>query len=170
MAGGGDSAKRVVAIALAFAAVVVFTAARPVAASNRYWATGTGVVLNLLDHCGSRDAPAEATFTANTPFLIRHGWGESPWTTDSPANKSAFMGLATYFEFRVDFMPQPSTLFSVHIASTDTQLKLFVSEYDQGMTGTHRFAGLWYLDGELVGGTPGEAVFMGGCVVNVSFV
>lgn len=145
-------------------AIMVLAVARPVAASHRYWATGTDVQINLIEHCGE-----DFTYPANTPFFISHGWIEAPWVTDSPANKMAFMSATSYFEFRVDRVPQPSTLFVRYIPQLDWQLKLFVSEYDQGLTGTHRFGGLWYLDGGLAGGTPGEAVFMGGCVSNVAF-
>ncbi len=148
-----------------FTAIVVFAVARPVAASSRYWATGSDVQINLLDHCGE-----DFTYPANTPFFISHGWLDGPWTTEPAANKSGFMASTTYFEFRIDRVPQPSRLFVRNLPDSDLQLKLFISEYDQGLTGTHRFGSLWFLDGALAGGTPGEAVFTGGCVSYVSFV
>ncbi len=158
------------AIAFVFTAVMVFAVARPVAASNRYWAIGADVQISLIDHCGSADHPAKFKYPAKTAFFIFHGWAEQPWSTDSSENKDAFMGPATYFEFRLDYVPQPSSMFARDFPDFDLKAKLFVSEYDAGLTGTHRLAGLWFIDGQLIGETPGETVFAGGCVVNVTFV
>ena len=157
--------RRIVVMTCICLAVMIFAFARPVSASNRYWATGVDVRINLVVHCGE-----DFTYPANTPFNIAHGWIEGPWAMDLPANKQAFMGLATYFEFRIDRVPQSSTMLAIYLPSPDLKLKLFVSESDQGLTGIHRLAGVWFIDGELIGETPGEPVFAGACVSNVAFV
>ena len=145
---------------------MVFTFAKPVAASNRYLATGADVLINMIDHCGE-----DFTYPANTPFFIAHGWFTTEWTTNTPAlDKRGFMAPTTYFEFRVDRVPQASSMNAQYFPETDIKVKLFVSEFDQGMTGMHRFGALWFLDGSLVGGTFGEAMFQGACVSNVNFV
>jgi len=163
--GGGEGTKRIIAIAVVCIAVMVFTFAKPVAASNRYWATGADVQINMIDHCGE-----DFTYPANTPFFIAHGWFTTEWTTNTPAlDKRGFMAPTTYFEFRVDRVPQPSSMNAQYFPETDIKVKLFVSEFDQGMTGPHRLGALWFLDGSLVGGTFGEAMFQGACVSNVNF-
>ena len=48
-------------------------------------------------------------------------------------------------------------------------IKLFLTNYANGMTGTHTFLGQWYLDGSFVGQTPGVAVFQLACALTVSF-
>src|SRR5436309_13389687 len=84
---------------------MVFTFAKPVAASNRYWATGADGQINMIDHCGE-----DFTYPANTPFLIAQGWFTTEWTTNTPAlDKRGFMSATTYFDFRVDRVPQPSS-------------------------------------------------------------
>jgi len=85
-------------------------------------------------------------------------------------DKRGFMAPTTYFEFRVDRVPQASSMNAQYFPETDIKVKLFVSEFDQGMTGPHRLGALWFLDGSLVGGTFGEAMFQGACVSNVNFV
>jgi len=151
------------AVAVLFAAVMVLATAPPAAASNRYWATGAGqYYLPLGASCGE-----EIAYPANTPLIIAHGWGDAPWLAD-PA-KGAFMAPTTTFELQIDSVTQASVLAVRYFPEVDTMSKFYVSEYDQGLTGTHAFLGLWYLDGALVGGTPHEAVLVGACPVTVTF-
>ena len=156
--------KRILATAVVLVAFMAFAVARPVAASNRYWATGADVKIDMIAHCGE-----DFTYPANTAFFISHGWLEQPWADDAPENKQGFMGPATYFEFRIDRGAQASTMFVRNFPGSDLQLKLFISEFDQGLTGSHRFGAVWFIDGGLVGEAPGVSVFAGACVSQVTF-
>lgn len=151
-------------VAVLFAAIMVLATAQPAAASNRYWATGAGEsYLPLRPFCGQ-----VITYRANTPLIIAHGWGDTPWVTEPL--KGAFMAPTTTFELQLDSVTQKSVQAFRYFPETDTMSKFFVSEYDQGLTGTHSFVGNWYLDGALVSGAAHEAVFVGTCEVTVSFV
>lgn len=151
------------AVAVLFAALMVLAMARPVAASNRYWATGAGeYYLPLGPYCGQA-----ITYPANTPLIIAHGWGDTPWVAEPL--KGGFMAPTTTFVLQIDTVTQDSVQAFRYFPEVDTMSKFFVSEYDQGLTDTHSFVGSWYLDGVLLGGTAREAVLVGTCQVTVTF-
>lgn len=156
-------ATRMAAFAVLFAAVVVLAMAPPAAASNRYWATGAGqYYLPLGPFCGQA-----VTYPAGVPLIIAHGWGDSPWITEPL--KGGFMAPTTTFELRIDDVTQKSVAAIRYFPEVDTMSKFYVSEFDQGLTNTHVFLGLWYLDGALVGGTAHKAVLVGTCEVMITF-
>lgn len=159
--------KRTLTIALLIMTVTSFVAVGPVAASNRYWATGADFRISLIDENGN--PVGDFTFPANTPFYIAHGFTDYPWTELPPAEKKAYMGPAMHFEFWVDDELQHSTMYVKYFPEWDVMFKTYVSEYDHGMTGTHVFEGRWYIDGWFFGGTPGQAVLGLDCVSTVTF-
>lgn len=156
-------ATRLAVIAILVAAVSVLATAPRAAASNRYWATGAGeFYLPLGPYCGQ-----EVAYPANTPLIIAHGWGDQGFVEDPL--KGAFMSPTTFFELRIDTVTQKSVQAFRYFPAVDTMFKFYVSEFDQGLTGTHDFLGLWYADGVMVGETPHTAVLVGVCPVTVSF-
>lgn len=156
-------ATRMVAFAMVVAAVSVLAMAQPAAASSRYWGTGAGdYYLPLGPYCGG-----STTYPANTPLVIAHGWYDVPWT-EEPL-KGAFMAPTTTFVLVIDGEVQKSVQSFRYVPEVDTMFKWFYSEYDEGLTGTHVFLGLWFLDGALLGGTPREAVLFGVCEVTIAF-
>lgn len=159
--------KRIVAIALLIVSVTSFIVAGPVAASNRYWATGADIRISLVDENGN--PVGDFSYPANTPFYIAHGFSDYPWTEIAPAERKAFMGPAMHFELWVDGVLQHSTMSVRNVPEWDVQFKMFVSEYDLGMTGTHVFEGKWYIDGWFFGETPGQAVLGMVCISTVTF-
>ncbi len=157
------TATRMAAIAVLFAAVLILSAAPRAAASNRYWGSGAGqYYMPLLGNC-----TGTAVYPANTPLIIAHGWTDTPFITDPL--KGAFMSPNMFFEFRIDGVTQKSVQAFRYFPQVDTMFKFYVSEYDDGLTGTHDFLGLWYVDGVMVGGTPHTAVLVGICPVTVAF-
>lgn len=152
-----------IAIVALGAGLLAFPA--PAAADDSFAQGDAGSRINLLANCGNA-----IEYPANTAFFVRHGWVSEGWSTVGPAERRGLMAPSTTFEFRVDFEPQPSAMHVTYAEEDDLFFKTFVSEYHDGMTGTHRFGGLWFLDGSLVGGAFGESVFVNGCVVTVTFV
>ncbi len=149
--------------AVLLAAVLFLALAPPAAASNRYWATGAGgYYFPLGPYCGQA-----TTYPANTPLFVAHGWGDTPWVTDPM--KGGFMLPTTTFVLQVDGVVQKSVQAFRYFPQEDTMFKLFVTEYDRGLTGTHVFLGEWFLDGSLLGGTAHGAVSTGSCGVTVTF-
>lgn len=134
------------------------------AASMRYVMTGADYQLFLLDNCNQPIA-----YKANTPVYVIQGWIETPWVTDPPANKSAFEGRTTYFELQIDGVVQKHVLFARYLQPLDWKLKLFISEYDHGFSGTHTFAGYWYIDSLFYGLPPGQPVLDLTCTSVVTF-
>ncbi len=157
--------RRLAAIVLPVIGLAMLAFSVPVTADH-WFATGDPEArINLLATCGGA-----IEYPANTPFFIRHGWGQEDWSTARPDERRGFMAPTTTFEFRLDRVPQPSALHAAYAEGIDVFFKTFVSEYHEGLTGTHRFGGLWFLDGSLVGEDFGEPIFQGGCVVDVTFV
>lgn len=112
-------------------------------------------------------APSIA-YPANTPFYVDQGWN-GLWHQATAEDKAILMSPATYFEFRVDSVPQRSTMFAPYFPGWDMKFKHFISEYDMGMVGSHVFEGRWFIDGAALGGTPGEPVLHMACTVTATF-
>jgi hypothetical protein len=158
---------RIIAFVLLIMVMTSFAASGPAAASLRYWATGADIGISLLDENGN--PVPEIAYPANTPFYVAHGFSDYPWKEVAYAEKKAFMGHATYFELWIDGELQQSAMCARYIPAWDMQFKFFVAEYDLGMTDTHVFEGKWYVDGYLIGGTPGQAVLQWEWVSTVTF-
>ncbi len=79
------------------------------------------------------------------------------------------MSKATTFELWIDGDLQKSSMKASHDRISDFKMKLFISEFHDGMTGPHLFQGMWYLDGSLLGGDFGDPVLLFTCDVTVNF-
>lgn len=82
-----------------------------------------------------------ATFPADTPFHVNHGWGCSDPITDC-------LNSGTRFELLVDGVDVPAAHDLEVDPRTSTAGESDVSNFRQGLpAGTHTFEGIWYLDG-----------------------
>lgn len=139
------------------------------AAADHHFATGDlDARINLLANCelGTIDYPA------NTAFYVAHGLYEVPWHDAAMEVKRAFVSPATTFELWIDGVLQPSAMHARYFSQDDIYSRLWVTEDHRGMTGTHVFVGLWFIDGSYpgVGGELGEPVIFGACGIIVNFV
>ena len=124
-----------------------------------------------LGSCSDTDpniAPGATTFQANSPFFVRHGWVGSINPPVQNQTYAAFQRPTTTFYLYVDGVLQ-SSLPDFYSPSSQTHVKLFVTNFGNGMTGTHIFKGWWFLDGYLLGGTPNTEVFQLACNLQITF-
>jgi hypothetical protein len=113
-------------------------------------------------------APGDTNFPANTPFHVRHGWVSSGFTSQNRTDQAAFMGAQTTFELYVDGV-QTHGLHDYTNTNGDF-LKLFISNFPNGMTGTHVFVGWWFIDAHLNGDGPyGGQDLAVACALRVHF-
>ena len=110
--------------------------------------------------------PSSTTFAANSPFHIEHGWVNSNLGFSGNSTNAAFLGPNTFFEVYLDGVQQLSV--RDDSVSNGFYIKLFLTNYANGMTGTHTFLGQWYEDGTFLGQAPGP-VFALACALTVSF-
>ena len=81
----------------------------------------------------------EITFSAGTPFHIRHGFILSP-------DVSVPIGVYS-FKLKVDGVRYPSTFLLVTVETGDgpaSQTRLWAFNFPAGMSGDHTFNGFWY--------------------------
>lgn len=127
--------------------------------------------IDILSNCGGTIA-----YPQNTLFFVSSGWGTAPWTELAGKGQAAFASDATTFKFLIDGQLQkqsrvyqyyqgPDPLFGI----SDLMAKLFNTEYDNGLTGSHVFTGQFYLDASLFGGKVGDPVFVDYCTTTVNF-
>ena len=114
-------------------------------------------------------------FPADTGFFVAHGWNFAPWEDTSAADKHAAASRATVFELSIDGVIQRADLHAAMIPGTpDGQVfvKLWVTEYHEGLSGTHLFVGRWYIDASIssIGGQFGVPVLDQECSLTVHFV
>ncbi len=128
----------------------------------------TGEKLNLATLCGSEEF--EITFPADTPFYIAHGFRWLPGA-EYAETRAGVMRPTTHFELFVDGVRAPSVPFIYYDGSTGLGTKANLTNYPNGFPsgGPHSFDGLWYDDGSLVGGTPGQSVLGFECAIMVTF-
>ncbi len=166
--GPGGMRKEGVSLALVTAVVVgvLIILPGPAAAGVEYAMKGypAEYQFSLLDHCDKK-----TTYPANTPIYIIHGFNSDPWTVSSVEYKTAYMGSAMYFELKVDGVVQHLVSFDRTVMPYDIKVKLFIWEEDRGLTGTHTFEGFWYVDGYIVGTTPGVSVLDTACTTRITF-
>jgi hypothetical protein len=124
-----------------------------------------------LNSCSTTDpniAPGATTFPANSPFFVRHGWIGFINPPVQNQTYAAFERPTTTFYLYVDGVLQ-SSLPDFYDAGSFTHVKLFVTNFENGMTGTHIFQGWWFIDGYLVGGTANTEVFQLACNLQITF-
>ncbi len=129
--------------------------------------------IDILSNCsgGTIDYPANAL------FFVSSGWGFAPWTPALTTDKRGFMSESTTFTLLIDGQLQkqsrvyqyykgPDPLFGI----PDLMAKLFNTENDNGLTGSHLFTGQYYLDASLFGGEFGVPLLVGECNTTVNFI
>jgi hypothetical protein len=86
-----------------------------------------------------------ATFPADTPFHINHGWVCEP-----PGSIQDCLDSGTRFELLVDGVDVPAAHDLEYDPHATTSTEADVSNFRFGLpAGTHTFEGRWYLDGQL---------------------
>jgi hypothetical protein len=118
--------------------LVMLCLAAPVSAANNKPTTGTRI--NLFQ--------PPATFPADTPFYVEHGWGTTPPFDPPEATLGVGMRAGTYFALSVDGVAQKGSV------DIDNQpgawLKRNLYTFPEGLApGSHTFVGEFYLDGAL---------------------
>ena len=158
--------KRIAGTALLILALVAIALPGPVAASQRYYWTGTvDQQIDVLGNCNG-----ETSYAANTAFWVAHGYFIPGWSTLTLEEMRGEMLPTTYFELRINGEVQPSAMLALYVPQLDLKVKIFPAGFDQGFpTGQYDFVGTWYEDGSLVGGTFGTAVVDRVCNVAVTF-
>jgi hypothetical protein len=113
-------------------------------------------------------APGDTSFPASSAFFVSHGWISDFFTDLNATEKRAFSGPNTTFELYVDGVEtSPQHDFSLE---NSTYLKLFVSNFAGGLTGTHVLVGWWFIDAGLNGdGAFGTRDFALACNLRVHF-
>jgi hypothetical protein len=136
----------------------------------------TGVRLSMyrgfgLHSCSFSDpniAPGDTSFPASAAFFVSHGWVVSFYSDLNATEKKAFSGPNTTFELYVDHVETaPQRDFNLE---NNTFVKLFVSNFATGLTGTHVLVGWWFIDAGLNGDGPfGTREFALACALRVHF-
>ncbi len=131
--------------------------------------------IDILSLCIS--SPTQPlSYPANTLFFVSSGWGFAPWSEATPRERQGFMSEATRFTFLIDGQIQKQSRVYQYfqqaqgLVPSDTMAKLFNTEYDQGLTGSHLFSAEYYLDGSLSGGEFGDLVLTLKFQCNVNFL
>ena len=122
--------------------------------------------IDILSNCdGTIDYPE------NTLFFVSHGWGLLPWVGVSGMEKAALASEATTFKFLIDGQLQTqSRVYQYnYLGIPDLMVKLYNTEYHNGLTGSHLFTGQFYLDASLFGGSFGEPLLAFECSTTVNF-
>jgi hypothetical protein len=127
-----------------------------------------GFALGSCSFSNPNVAPGDTSFAANAAFFVSHGWVNSFYSDLNATEKKAFSGPNTSFELYVDHVEtSPQHDFSLE---NDTFLKLYVSNFATGLTGTHVLVGWWFIDAGLNGDGPfGTRDFALGCALRVHF-
>ena len=165
------------ALALVFVGALMVSATTASATPSGFHHKETGTQLHYMlnanqDGCSS----PEFTFPANTAFWVRQALLDFPWSQESKDNKSAFKDDTTRFDLWVDGSLTKSKRDPAYFRDAapplfipDLYVKSFLTNFPDGMTGTHELTGRWYLDGSFMGGTRGEAVLGLECVFHATF-
>ena len=113
----------------------------------------------------------ETDFPEDEDFFVNHGWGFSDWS-QFPEDQGPFQAPTTRFDLLVDgeSVGPDEVTFEIDVGN-DFAAKSFITNFDDDdAEDTHVFTGMWFLDGLLVGGTPGQAVLIFLCDLTVHFV
>jgi hypothetical protein len=123
--------KRTALLAAVFVAAMLTVAAVPAAANNKP-TTGPRIPF----------AAAPTTFAADSPFFIEQGFG--CLLSDTPCMTSQITGQSTFVLY-LDGVLQSST---TDVDVSDGVIRKFqLTNYPNGLAGTHTFTGVWIIDG-----------------------
>ncbi len=155
-------------------ALLVATAVQAASASPATTGSKLSMYRGNLVYRGNLDRPIKPNviqFAANSPFYVQHGWVVD-WSFLSNEEKQAFISDNTRFDLYVDGVEQASIPDHTFDESNGDIffIKLSLTNYPDGMTGTHLFRGEWWIDGFLIGEDPGEAYLDLVSVLQVDFV
>ena len=127
--------------------------------------------INLLKPDFSGCLRGRIDYPANTLFFVSHGWGIPDWTALAGIGQNAVASEATTFMFLIDGQLQmQSRVYQYNfLGIPDLMVKLFNTEYHDGLTGSHLFTGQFYLDASLFGGNFGDPSLVFECNLKVNF-
>jgi hypothetical protein len=127
--------------------------------------------INLLTPDFSSCLGGAIDYPQNTVFFVTEGWGISQWTQLAGKGQAGLASAATTFTFLIDGTPQMQSVMWQYnyLGIPDFMVKLFSSEYNNGLTGSHIFTGQFYLDASLFGGHVGDSVLVTECNTTVNF-
>jgi len=127
--------------------------------------------INLLtpDFSACRGGPIN--YPHNIVFFVTEGWGIGGWTALAGRGQAGVASAATTFKFLIDGKTQMQSVVWQYnyLGTPDLMVKLFSTEYDNGLTGSHLFTGQFYLDASLFGGQVGVPVLVNECNTIVNF-
>ncbi len=128
--------------------------------------------IDILSNCFG----GTINYPANTLFFVSSGWAISQWTELAGPGQAAFASEATTFKFLIDGQLQKqSRVYQYYLGPDpllgipDLMAKLYNTENDNGLTGSHLFTGRYYVDASLFGGKFGDPVLVGECNTTVNF-
>ena len=127
---------RIATITAALVVAAVFVVS---AAAHGIPTTGTQITLG---NCVA--APCGSTYPAGEPFFVKHGF----ITNGTEEVRRSLLDPETRFELTVDGQRVPAAL-DLDL-NADPPSKLYITNFQFGMTGTHTLEGCWYGDGVLL--------------------
>ena len=127
--------------------------------------------INLLTPDFSACRGGSMNYPQNTVFFVTEGWGFTQWTALAGKGQAGVASAATTFKFLIDgTLQKQSVVWQYNYLGTpDFMVKLFSTENDNGLTGSHTFTGQFYLDASLLGGQVGVPVLVTECNTIVNF-
>ncbi len=126
--------------------------------------------ISLLTPDFSDCAGGTIDYPANTLFFVSSGWGIYPWRQFGQ-EQAGVASDATTFRFLIDGTAQTQSVVWQYnfFGVPDLMVKLYNTEYNNGLTGSHLFTGQFYLDASLFGGKVGVPLLQLECNTTVNF-
>ena len=127
--------------------------------------------INLLTPDFSACLGGTISYPQNTLFFVTEGWGIGQWTQLAGPGQAGVASDATTFKFLIDGTLQTQSVIWQYnfLGIPDFMVKLFSTQYNNGLTGSHLFTGRFYLDASLFGGKVGVPILVTECNTTVNF-
>jgi len=127
--------------------------------------------INLLTPDFSACLGGTINYPQNTVFFVTEGWGVTQWTDLAGKGQAGLASAATTFKFLIDGTQQKQSVVWQYnyLGIPDFMVKLFSTENDNGLTGSHVFTGQFYVDASSFGGRVGIPVLVTECNTTVNF-
>src|SRR2546427_6515009 len=95
--------------------------------------------INLLTPDFSACLGGTISYPQNTVFFVTEGWGIGQWTQQAGPGQAGVASAATTFKFLIDGTQQKQSVVWQYnyLGIPDFMVKLFSTEYDNGLTGCH---------------------------------
>ncbi len=128
--------------------------------------------INLLTPDFSGCLGGTIDYPKNTVFFVTEGWGITQWTELAGQGQAGLASAATTFKFLIDGTPQTQSVIWQYnfLGIPDFMVKLFNTEYHNGLTGSHVFTGQFFADASLFGGKVGVPLLQSECNTTVNFI